>query len=85
MSVDGNFVVLIHKQLLCLVLNRGGLVCERGRGTQQAKRRNRGDCSPGSEEVMVLENCRKGQKLASGVAGGLSRDASADGCRRSVS
>lgn len=25
MSVDGNFVVLIHKQLLCLVLRRGVL------------------------------------------------------------
>lgn len=25
MSVDGNFVVLIHKQLLCLVLRRGRL------------------------------------------------------------
>lgn len=59
MSVDGNFVVLIHKQLLCRVLRRGVLgwvLFDDSRGDEMQRR-----CG-GSSLLTVGERRGKGER-----------------------
>lgn len=56
MSVDGNFVVLIHKQLLCLVLRRGLL----GVGSRRRLQRGR-DATPMGGSSLLTVGGRRGK------------------------